>query len=47
MQQIYIREPMPKRDFNKVARFAAHFQNTFSLLHLLGLLECSDEHTRH
>ena len=35
MQQIYMRAPMPKRDFNKAAwvffcKFAAYFQKTFS-----------------
>ena len=43
-QQIYRRIPMPKCDFNKVVllkshfgmgKFAAYFQNTFSLEHLL------------
>ena len=49
MQQIYRRRPIPKCDFNKIAKqlywngnlagvfcykFAAYFQNTFSLEHL-------------
>ena len=37
MQQIYRRKPMPKWDFNKVAKhrkFSAYFQNTFSQEHL-------------